>query len=1457
MKKIQRKIILLGLFSILGIAFTFGQLTCNENVVASLTIGGDNEAKVKLFTQSLLENESGFDNLEASRDGVTFGDYIEYYCCDVGQNIFHVRGTDAAGNVETCTGTLLIEDKLAPVAIVNGPVYLGLFGESSVELTIDMLPIEVIDNCSSSTIALSQSIFTSLGTYNVSYTLSDESGNSASGNIEVIVISGNVIVCNSFINVSLDNNGIATITPDMVLEGAILGNGIYQLSVDGGPFEDFVTIDCGAPGVDEIQVTIMELTTQNQCWSMLSIEDKLHPIIDIPYTVHLSLGGASEVELTSEMLSPYVHENCSIESHNLSQSIFTSAGTYNVTYTVTDTEGNVTTKVLEVKVTENGAVLSCFNNTEIELDNQGSVTISPYIQMAGIYLNYNFKVGVGDSEEDIIELFDQITLDCSHLGTNVIEVRDESTGNTCWGTILVKDVDAPTPYAINQVVVTLNGSEPYVLDPALVDGGSFDNCEVGSMIVSPSTFYVPGTYEVKLRVFDTSGNSDYALTTVIVEGGDTQSMECIGLSTALTEQFGPTELWAVDFVLNDEDFDSFSMSLNPSGPYTETFNFDCSMFDLNTPIDVYVRGEVDGEYSYCSVGMTLLDVTPPVAIADQGITLQLVNGQAILTTGMVDDGSYDLCGNISYSLSQTLFTNADIGENTVILTITDGSGNSNTVFAIVTVLSGGNGCTINDVLFPDDIMITDVDADLEDLTPENLQINYGFTYEEVYATTILDCDNIATTYSDILIPAGWGGKILRDWTALDWLTAEIGTGYQIIKLYSTPNTALACIDNVTVNVDNGSVQLIPEDVLEGSNYDFSTISLVIFDQDGDSILDNTLTNAYIGMTLEYFVSDTITGNNCWGNINVINDINGCPLDVDNEVIFPLDEIFLSNNNLDPVQYSPENLVVNFGYEVSDVNVVINASPCAIVGYTFEDDVFNYIDGNFKIVRTFTVIDWITFDPPSDEGLYTHTQVINVGFNPNDFICDVLPNSAPVGNCDTGHTLEDDVEWPSDLSIADYRISPEELIEFSGVLDIDAEPIFYNTPDDYTTTYIDLLEEITSSSITINRVWKAEKEDYGISWHYSQSIFIDFSDFENLVSVNTTTDRAMSGVSINDAIFTDSQGNAQVLEDVYDIDYEDHYVNGINVRDIIIIQRHILGLEDLDESMWDAADFTDDNMITAADLLTISKTIQGITTTYQWKFIDVSDQSAMLKPKAIYSAYKRGDVDDSALLAGSDPLVASTKFKMNDLLLNNGESYDVPVFLNEDLLLHGLEMRIGIDPSLIDINSVTGNLDFQSLQYNINNENELVILMHDVSTLQAIADVEDGAVVYLNITAKANGLLNEALDVDNKFSFGVDENIDLIVIGGQLDGIIGTGTNSEELSAIKVFPNPTSDVLNIDLSGISISGDMTLEVFNMSGKKLLQVNNQSIIDVTSLNGGMYYYRVKIREYQTTGRFIVVD
>jgi hypothetical protein len=111
--------------------------------------------------------------------------------------------------------------------------------------------------------------------------------------------------------------------------------------------------------------------------------------------------------------------------------------------------------------------------------------------------------------------------------------------------------------------------------------------------------------------------------------------------------------------------------------------FDCS--DVGDNPVVLTVTDVNGNVSSCTAIVTVEDVTPPVAVC-MDITVQLdPTGTVTILGSDVGGASTDACGIASYDLDIDTFSCADVGDNPVVLTVTDVNGNVSTCTAIVTV----------------------------------------------------------------------------------------------------------------------------------------------------------------------------------------------------------------------------------------------------------------------------------------------------------------------------------------------------------------------------------------------------------------------------------------------------------------------------------------------------------------------------------------------------------------------------------------------------------------------------------------------------------------------------------------------------------------------------------------------------------------------------------------------------
>ncbi|WP_171017355.1 malectin domain-containing carbohydrate-binding protein [Maribacter sp. ACAM166] len=107
--------------------------------------------------------------------------------------------------------------------------------------------------------------------------------------------------------------------------------------------------------------------------------------------------------------------------------------------------------------------------------------------------------------------------------------------------------------------------------------------------------------------------------------------------------------------------------------------------DLGTNLVTLTVTDINNNTATCTANVTIEDNLTPTAVCTD-FTLQLdANGTGSLTTADVDGGSTDNVAIVNTDIDISDFDTSDVGLNTVILTVTDSSGNSSTCTAVVTV----------------------------------------------------------------------------------------------------------------------------------------------------------------------------------------------------------------------------------------------------------------------------------------------------------------------------------------------------------------------------------------------------------------------------------------------------------------------------------------------------------------------------------------------------------------------------------------------------------------------------------------------------------------------------------------------------------------------------------------------------------------------------------------------------
>jgi len=204
--------------------------------------------------------------------------------------------------------------------------------------------------------------------------------------------------------------------------------------------------------------------------------------------------------------------------------------------------------------------------------------------------------------------------------------------------------------------------------------------------------------------------------------------------------------------------------------------------------------------------VNVVDNKVPEAVA-QNLTVEIdADGQAVITTDDVDNGSTDNCSITSLTLSKSIFTCDDLGENTVILTAIDTDGNIDTATAIVNVQDTTAPVVItqNITIQLQQVTITSITAmDVNNGSVDNCGIS---TYS--LDNQIFTCENIGENTVTLTVTDNYGNSSTE--TAI--VTVEDPENYcqfagidqnlsEAIDLYPNPTHGIVNINVNGYNID--------------------------------------------------------------------------------------------------------------------------------------------------------------------------------------------------------------------------------------------------------------------------------------------------------------------------------------------------------------------------------------------------------------------------------------------------------------------------------------------------------------------------------------------------------------------------------------------------------------------------------------------------------------------------------
>ncbi len=341
------------------------------------------------------------------------------------------------------------------------------------------------------------------------------------------------------------------------------------------------------------------------------------------------------------------------------------------TLTVTDDAGNTDQCISAVQVVDTVSPTAVCQNLTLYLDGTGNASI----------FAADLDNGSTDNCGTVTLTASQTSFTCADVGTvSVTLTATDGSGNTDACTSTVTVIDSVTPTAVCQnLTVYLDGSGNANITPGDVDNGSTDNCGSVSLTASQTSFScaTTGANTVTLTVIDGSGNTSTCTSTVTVIDSVTPTASCQNMTVYL-DGSGNATITAGDVDAGSSD------NCSVASTSIDVSSFTCANIGANT-VTLTVT-DVSGNTSSCTSTVTVVDTVSPVASC-QNMTVYLDgSGNATITAADIDNGSTDNCSVASTLIDVSSFACANIGANTVTLTVTDVNGNANACTSTVTVM---------------------------------------------------------------------------------------------------------------------------------------------------------------------------------------------------------------------------------------------------------------------------------------------------------------------------------------------------------------------------------------------------------------------------------------------------------------------------------------------------------------------------------------------------------------------------------------------------------------------------------------------------------------------------------------------------------------------------------------------------------------------------------------------------
>jgi hypothetical protein len=589
----------------------------------------------------------------------------------LGATIVTYEATDTAGNRVACSFTVTVVDSETPTVVTPPTVVVNTEpGRCSASGVVLGTPI-IGDNCTGVTVTNNAPVPGDklthgnypLGTTTVIWTVTDATGNTSTGTQLVIVVDNERPTITAPANVTVrTDQGLASAS-QVVLGSATAGDNCTG-----------VTVSNNAPAAFPLGTTVVTWTATDVAGNTstatqtVTVTDQENPSIAAPAAVAIGTDAGQCHTSQVALGSATVADNAPgvVVSNDAPASY--AIGTTTVTWTATDAAGNTATATQAVVVTDR-------ENPTIVAPAAVVVNAGPgQVSVSGIAL------GTATAGDNCAGLSITNNAPATYpQGTTVVTwTATDAAGNTATATqlvtVIVRDTQAPSITAPANVTVSASAGQCSASGVALGTPRVTDNFP--GVVVSnnaPATYAI-GTTTVTWTATDAAGNVATATQTVTVADTERPSLT-LPANIVLTATSTQCNQAVIFRPTATDNCGQVTVVCSPASG---------SLFASGTTTVNVTATDAGGNTRTGSFTIRINDVTRPIA-RTRNVTVTLVNGVATVTPAQVNNGSSDVCGIASLTLSRTTFSCANRGSNTVTLTVADAAGNVSTANAVVTV----------------------------------------------------------------------------------------------------------------------------------------------------------------------------------------------------------------------------------------------------------------------------------------------------------------------------------------------------------------------------------------------------------------------------------------------------------------------------------------------------------------------------------------------------------------------------------------------------------------------------------------------------------------------------------------------------------------------------------------------------------------------------------------------------